>query len=234
MQTSINIRPCQYIFLILGKKTSYLLLFFIYLLVLSDIEGNDMKKILLILVSLLVATPVNAQMAYEEEARALGIVAGQGMACGSAKYDTFELLARAIILTKSPSDALQNKALKIFTEEKADVFVTHQLNNFAGCDDVVRRFDNQDIFKITLYGDGTLKMADGQILTPRVPYDATKIYDKNLNVRQRASAIYGKDKTHVKKVEFKDASMEAGNQIKPSRAKGGVQKVLSTPKRISR
>jgi hypothetical protein len=61
-------------------------------------------------------------MSYENEARALGAVAGQGLACGSARYDTFELLARAIILTKSPNDRLQDKALKIFTEEKADVF----------------------------------------------------------------------------------------------------------------
>ena len=193
-----------------------------------------MKKIFFILVVLLVATPVKAQMSYEEEARALGIVAGQGLACGSSKYDTFELLARAIILTKSPNDNLRQKALKIFTEEKADVFVTHQLNNFAGCDDVVARFDNQDIFNITLYGDGTLKMPDGQILTPRVPYDATMIYDKKSNVRQRASAIYAEDKSHIKKVEFKDASMQAGNQVRPSRAKGGSQKILSSPKRISR
>ena len=42
------------------------------------------------------------------------------------------------------------------------------------------------------------------------------------------------EKKNVKKLEFKDASMEAGNQIRPSRAKGGSQKILSTPKRISR
>ena len=193
-----------------------------------------MKKILLILVILAFATPSKAQMSYEEEARALGIVAGQGLACGSAKYDTFELLARAIILTKSPSDVMQQKALKVFTEEKADVFVTQQLNNFADCTNIVKRFDAQDIFNATLYGDGTIKMPDGQILTPRVPYDATQIYDRKSNVRQRASAIYGQDKSHIKKVEFKDASMEAGNQIKPSRAKGGAQKIVASPKRISR
>lgn len=193
-----------------------------------------MKKILFVLAVLLMATPVKAQMSYEEEARALGIIAGQGLACGSSKYDTFELLARAIILTKSPSEAMQSRALKIFTEEKADVFVTQQLNNFADCQNVIKRFDAQDIFNATLYGDGTIKMPDGQILTPRVPYDATMIYDRKSNVRQRASAIYGKDKSHIKKVEFKDASMEAGNQIRPSRAKGGMQKILTGPKRISR
>ncbi len=193
-----------------------------------------MLRLLIIAMLFVVATPAKAQMAYVDEARALGVVAGQGLACGSAKYDTFELLARAIILTKSPSDAMQDKALRVFTEEKADVFVAKQLDNFADCANIVARFDAQDIFKATLYTDGTIKMPDGQILTPRQPYDATKIYDKNSNVRQRAAKIYNRDLSNVRKVEFKDASMEAGNQIKPSGAQIGSQKILSTPKRISR
>ena len=193
-----------------------------------------MKRFILVLVLLLIATPLKAQMSYLEEARTLGIVAGQGLACGSSKYDTFELLARAIILTKSPSDTLQDKALKVFTEEKANVFVTQQLNKFADCTNIVQRFDVQEIFEATLYADGTIKMPDGQILTPRTPYDATMIYDKKSKDRQRANAIYNEDKSHIKKVEFKDASMKEGNQIRPSKAKGGGQKVLSTPKKISR
>lgn len=193
-----------------------------------------MYKIAVILIFLALATPVKAQMAYEDEARALGAVAGQGLACGSAKYDTFELLARAIILTKSPNDSLQSKALKIFTEEKADVFVAKQLDNFSDCANIVSRFEAQDIFKATLYADGTIKMPDGQILTPRQPYDASMIYDKNSNVRQRAASIYNKDVSNIKKIEFKDASMAAGGQIKPARATGGSQRILSTPGRISR
>jgi len=193
-----------------------------------------MKKIIAVLLCLGLATPAYAQMSYEDEARALGAIAGQGLACGSAKYDTFELLARAIILTKAPNDELMDKGLKIFTEEKADVFVSKQLDNFADCANIVSRFDAQDIFKITLYGDGTLKMPDGKILTPRNPYDASLIYDKNANVKQRADAIYRKDTSRIKKVEFTDASMRAGNQIKPSKADVGTQKILAAPKRISR
>jgi len=193
-----------------------------------------MKKIIAVLLCLGLATPAFAQMSYEDEVRALGAVAGQGLACGSAKYDTFELLARAIVLTKSPNDELMDKGLKIFTEEKADVFVSKQLDNFADCASIVSRFDAQDIFKITLYGDGTLKMPDGKILTPRNPYDASLIYDKNNNARQRANAIYRKDTSKIKKVEFTDASMRAGNQIKPSKAEVGKQKILATPKRIRR
>ncbi len=193
-----------------------------------------MRLFLLVFMFFLLATPIKAQMSYEEEARALGVVAGQGLACGSSKYDTFELLARAIILTKSPNDRLQDKALKVFTEEKADVFIAKQLDNFADCGGIVAKFDAQDIFKATLYADGTIKMPDGQIITPRNPYDATMIYDKNSNVRQRANSIYSKDVSNIKKVEFKDASMQAGNQVKPMGANVGVQKILSAPKRISR
>ena len=193
-----------------------------------------MRKLIAVLLCLGVATPAFAQMSYEDEARALGAVAGQGLACGSAKYDTFEMLARAIILTKSPNDQLMDKGLKIFTEEKADVFISKQLDNFSDCANIVSRFDAQDIFKITLYGDGTLKMPDGKILTPRNPYDASMIYDKNANARQRADAIYRKDTSKIKKVEFTDASMRAGNQIKPSKADIGAQKILATPKRIRR
>ena len=193
-----------------------------------------MRKLIAVLLCLGIATPAFAQMSYEDEARALGAVAGQGLACGSAKYDTFEMLARAIILTKSPNDELMDKGLKIFTEEKADVFVSKQLDNFSNCANIVSRFDAQDIFKITLYGDGTLKMPDGKILTPRNPYDASMIYDKNANARQRADAIYRKDTSKIKKVEFTDASMRAGNQIKPSKAEVGTQKILATPKRIRR
>ena len=193
-----------------------------------------MIRILVMVLFFGVATPVCAQMAYEDEARALGVVAGQGLACGSAKYDNFELLARAIILTKSPNDVLQTKALKVFTDEKANVFIAKQLDNFADCADIVKKFDAQDIFKATLYGDGTIKMPDGKILTPRQAYDASMIYDKNSNVRQRANSIYNVDTSKIRKVKFKDASLEAGNQIKPIKSNLGVQKILSSPARIRR
>ena len=151
------------------------------------------------------------------------------MACGSAKYDTFELLARAIILTKSPNAKLQSEALKVFTEEKANIFVVKQLDKFAGCGEIVERFNEQDIFKTTLYADGTLKMPDGQIITPREPYDATKIYDKKSNVKRRAAKIYNKDTSKVKKVKFEDASISQGRQVKPIKSAGGRQKVISAP-----
>lgn len=129
-----------------------------------------------------------AQMPYMDEVKALGAVAGQGLACGSAKYDTFELLARAILVTKAPTDKLQSEAVYTYNEAKANAFISKQMDGFFECDAINRRFDRQEIFKATLYRDGSIKMPDGNIITPRKPYDATLVYNKDIEVD--AEAIY--------------------------------------------
>ena len=48
--------------------------------------------------TILLPTIALAQMSYLDEVRALGAVSGQGLACGASKYDSFELLARAILI----------------------------------------------------------------------------------------------------------------------------------------
>lgn len=58
-----------------------------------------------------------------------------------------------------------------------------------------------------LYADGTIKMPDGQILTPRQPYDATMIYKKNDKVRENAKAIYNGAEAQIVKVDVKDSTV---------------------------
>lgn len=164
-------------------------------------------KNLLILLLVLWTPEVWAQVSYLDEAKALGTIAGQGLACQASKYQTFELLARAIILTKSPSDMMQNQGLRAYMEEKANVFISKQMDGFADCPDIAARFDNQDIYKVTLYADGTIKMPDGKIYTPRVPYDANAIYDVKSQDWQNANAIYNRDLSNVKKVNFVDENL---------------------------
>lgn len=192
-----------------------------------------MKKIWFLLL-ILTATPAWAQMSYMEEAKALGIISGQGLACEATKYKTFELLARAIILTKSPSDRQQNAALKAYLEKKADVFVSKQLDNFADCADIAQRFDNQQIFQATLYADGTLKMPDGQILTPRKPYDASAIYDFTSQDLQNANAIYNNPKGRNSKINFIDKTVDVGNQHNNFEQQAVNQKIIAAPTRIVR
>ena len=140
-----------------------------------------MKKIVLaVLVLLLNAATARSAEPYLEEVKALGIVSGQGLACGASKFDTFEMLARAILITKASSDRQQAEGMRVYNEAKADAYISKQMDGFFECAQINRRFDNQLIFRATLYADGTIKMPDGQIFTPRNPYDATLVYKLSL------------------------------------------------------
>ncbi len=177
-----------------------------------------MWKFVLFTILCLGSFSAKAQMPYIEEVRALGAIAGQGLACGSSKYDTFELLARAILLTKSPSDKLQNDAIYAYSEEKATTYMSKEMDGFYECAQINRRFDNQEIFKAVLYADGTIKMPDGQILTPRKPYDATMIYKKNSTNLTKAKAIYNGSEAKILKVNVQDDAIAAqtnGGQSQP-------------------
>lgn len=150
-----------------------------------------MKKILpIVTLLLLLWRPACGQVPYLEEVKALGIISGQGMACGSTKHPTFEMLARAIMLTKAPNPKMLNEAAYLYSEKKADTYLSKQMDGYYQCDAIIRRFDNQDIFKINLYADGTLKMPDGQIITPRQPYDAGSLYKADKQIEIKARTIY--------------------------------------------
>ena len=149
-----------------------------------------MKKCGWILALSLFAAPAEAQMAYLDEVRALGAVAGQGLACGASKYGTFEMLAMAILISKAPNDSLQAQAMYAYNEEKANAYLSKQYDGLFECDEINARFDAQGIFEATLYADGTIKMPDGKIITPRRPYDARQIYNPDKQARQKAQKIY--------------------------------------------
>lgn len=155
-----------------------------------------------------------AQVPYLEEVRALGLVSGQGMACGASKFDTFEMLARAILITKASSDRQQAEGMKVYNEAKADAYISKQMDGFYECDKINRRFDGQPIFQATLYADGTIKMPDGQIFTPRNPYDATLVYNKEDDGRKVAQKIYQKQankQVPMKAVQFKTDGAPVSN-----------------------
>lgn len=159
-----------------------------------------MKKFLF-LVSVMIVTSgtVKAQaVSYMEEVQSLGAVSGQGLACEASKYHTFELLARAILISKAPSDSVQAQGMKAFNEYKANAFISKMRDGMADCGEIAAAFDKQPIFKATLYGDGTIKMPDGKIVKPRKAYDATLVYKKDPQARKKYIETYQKkiDKIH--------------------------------------
>lgn len=167
-----------------------------------------MKKFCAAVIICLFAAEAHAQVPYMEEVRALGAVAGQGMACGALKYDTFEMLARAILVTKAPSDRLQSDGMYAYNEAKANAYVSKQMDGFYNCSDINRRFDQQAIFDMKLFGDGTIQMPDGKIFTPRTPYDATMVYKQNNKIAENAKAIYDGGNRKAEGFEIRSEGVE--------------------------
>ncbi|MBO7556795.1 MAG: hypothetical protein J6T72_05320 [Alphaproteobacteria bacterium] len=152
-----------------------------------------MKKFL-ILALCIIPFVANAQKnitpSYIEEMKILGTVSGNGMACGASKFSTFEMLARAILITKAVSDKNQEAGMRAYNTAKADAFISKQADGLYNCDEINARFNNQKIFKTTLYADGTIKMYDGKVFHPRHPYDATMLRDDEKANRDKAIKAY--------------------------------------------
>ena len=113
-------------------------------------KGEEiLRKLALILTFCIIFTANSyAQMPYIDEVRALGAVAGQGLACGAAKYNTFEMLARAILISKAPTDDMQAKGMYAYNEEKANAYFSKQMDGFYECELINRRFNAYLIQKI--------------------------------------------------------------------------------------
>lgn len=158
-----------------------------------------MKKFLLFAFLIMACGAARAEeVTYIEEMQSLGAVAGQGLACEASKYDTFELLARAIMISKAKSDQEQAEGMQAFNEYKASAFVSKIKDGFAGCDAIADVFNRQKIFKAVLYGDGSIKMPDGKIITPRHAYDATLVYQKDPEAREKFIKIYQERNSEIR------------------------------------
>ncbi|MDO4183795.1 MAG: hypothetical protein Q4D11_00955 [Rhodospirillales bacterium] len=154
------------------------------------------KTFVLFVLALLISNRAPAQestsLGYIDEMDALGTVSGIAMACGAPKYSTFEMLARAILITKAASDDMQEQGMIAFNKAKARAFVSRQRRHLDDCNEINARFDQQKIFKTTLYRDGTIKMYDGKVFHPRQPYDANLLVDNENVNRAEVMEIYNK------------------------------------------
>lgn len=151
----------------------------------------------------IVALQEDGPVSYMDEVKALGSVAGQGLACGSTRFDTFEMIARTILITKARSNAEQSAGMRAYNEAKADAYISKQMDGLYECSEINRRFDNQDIFYSKIYADGTIQMPDGALYTPRAPYDVTTLSDHDKNQQKKAQEIYQKaGQRKIGKVRF--------------------------------
>ena len=134
---------------------------------------------------------------YLEDVRNLGYVSGEGLACGAERYPSYELIARAYLVSKARSDQEQTDGMYEYNKAKATAYMEKRGDGYWGCEEVNRRFNNQKIFKSTLYKNGTIKLPDGKILKPRKEYDVTLVYNRQEDERSKLNAYY--DKVMAKK-----------------------------------
>ena len=141
----------------------------------------------------------HAKPTYLEEMKGLGYVAGQGLACRAKKYHKFELLARAILVGKASNEKLKSEAMRVYNDAKATTFMDIADSGFRDCEDIVYKFNRQDIFKSVLYSDGKIKMYDGSVVIPKKLYDASTLYNKDPQVFNKAIETYKKSIAKAKK-----------------------------------
>lgn len=176
-----------------------------------------MKKAIFLIVAALCFISENIFAAqkptYLDEATALGSIAGQGLACRAKKYHKYELIARAIIVSKAKSNKMQEDGLRAFNEAKVNAFMDIESEKFSDCDEIVYSFNRQKIFDTVLYRNGKVKMPDGNMIIPRKEYDVSKLYKKDPEAFAKAEKAYKQavadaveNSKNQKKIKLYDAS----------------------------
>lgn len=136
--------------------------------------------------------PAWSASSYIEDVKSLGYISGEGLACGAKRYPSYELVARAYLVSKARSDEEQASGMYEYNAAKAQAYLRKKRSGLWDCDDVNARFNNQKIFNSKLYKNGTIKLPDGKIIKPRQKYDVTLLYNLNDNERERLDAYYEK------------------------------------------
>lgn len=150
-----------------------------------------MKKVL-IAITFLCLTASSVCADYLEDVKNLGYISGEGIACDAPRYRSYELVARAYLISSARSDKEQSAGMYAYNEAKANAFLKKRKEGLYDCGEVRERFENQEIFKTKLYKNGKLIMPDGKVIKPRQEYDVKQLYDINFDERQHLNEYYDK------------------------------------------
>jgi len=129
---------------------------------------------------------------YLEDVKNFGYVAGEGLACGASRYPSYELVARAFLVSSARSDSEQAKGMYEYNNAKATAYINKRSDGLLNCSEINSRFDNQKIFNAKLYKNGTLKMPDGKVIKPRQKYNPNYLYNRSENEREKLNVFYNK------------------------------------------
>ncbi len=151
---------------------------------------------------------ISAKADYLEDVKNMGYISGEGIACGAKRYKAYETVARAYLVSAADSDEQQAEGMKVYNEAKARAYLFKRHDGLYDCAEINARFDKQKIFTTKLYKNGKMKMPDGKIIVPRQEYDATQLYDKDRDEREKLNELYDRIMTQKRKQAQKEGIYE--------------------------
>lgn len=105
------------------------------------------------------------------DAEKLAIMAGAAQACQADqdKLINYEVIVSRILVNPTTSEQEETAVLTAYARKKFQVFNEQKVAPEMDCNEVLRRFDNLEIFKSVVYQDGTVKLPDGKVIKPKRP-----------------------------------------------------------------
>lgn len=119
----------------------------------------------------------------------LGISSGAALACGvdREQLKNYEMIASRIIANPIKTEKDEEKALEQYAKAKLKAFQEQKQKSLMNCDEVLSRFEKQEIFKSVVYRDGTIKMPNGKVVKPERPVKNIKKKVKKNKKNKKAS-----------------------------------------------
>lgn len=114
------------------------------------------------------------------ETEQLGISAGVALACDvdEEQLKNYEMIASRIISNPLKTDAAEKAALRLYAQAKLKALTEQKKQKLMNCNEVLSRFESQEIFKSVIYRDGTIKMPNGKVIKPERPLKTKKTSKK--------------------------------------------------------
>ena len=110
------------------------------------------------------------------EIEQLGISAGVALAChvDQEQLKNYEMIASRIISNPLKTVEAEKEALRLYAQAKLKAYDEQKKHKLMNCNEVLTRFETQEIFKSVVYRDGTIKMPNGKVVKPERPLKAKK------------------------------------------------------------
>lgn len=179
-------------------------------------DWENMRNIVILTLIMLLVKPAIAVEDYLDNIKTFGYISGEGLACGATRYQSYEMIARAYLVSAARSDNEQAEGMYQYNLAKAQAYMNKKRNGLFDCAEVNQRFDNQKIFETKLSKNGKIKFPDGKVITPRQEYDVTLVYNRNEDERGKMEAFYNKIQQRRKKIAEKTGILKKIKQAEVS------------------